>query len=462
MVKRRISIKRVLSSFHRIIAFRYLLVITVVSISLNSCYNEPEFLGGDIIPTSDKLLVKTDTTFLVTAHTVSTDTIPTGGYLYAILGTYNSEIFGKTKSDFLTQMSHGANKDTLYTMSPRPAADSLFLYLRLVKVWGDINKMTNLRVFELGQDMIDTTSSYKYFNGRSISVDGKYLPTQVNYPFAFNGTYDTLKIRLTQNFANKLMTAPDSSFISNGKFVKFMKGLYITSDGFSETGGAIFAIDYNVRMVLHYHYYSSKTKRDSLRTLKYYTGTYFARYNHITKDYSTAQPDMQINHRNDTTIQDSVFYISGLGGTRGLIKLRSISEWMKKMPISINRAELQFGVQEHPRILKDSTIFPLMYYGYRDVDTSNIKRYTSQDNDLTVGCLSDYELSKNQTTSFKKAKNYYSIDITVHLQNMLKGQKKSNYFYLEPSDFKSYYKEGVFRTGKNSQPMKLIITYSKL
>jgi hypothetical protein len=466
MVKRRISVRRVWCSFHRIIASRYFLAIATITIGLNSCYNEPEFIGGNIIPSSDILSVKLDTSFEVSAFTVQTDTIPTGLYNYGVLGTYNSEIFGKTKSDFLAQLSHGATKDTLYAMSPRPSADSIFLFLTLVNTWGDVNKNINVKVYELAEDLADTTSnSFIYCNGRK-PITGKYLPTQINSEtITYNGTQKSLKIKLTPAFADKLTNAPDSTFMSNNKFVKYMKGLYITSDDFNEVGGALYSFYYSMQIQLHYHYYSTKKSKDSLRTITYYTGPYFPRFNHIVKDYSTARADIKINHLNtgllnDTIVQDSVFYISGLGGTRGLIKFKSLQEWVKKMPIAINRAELRLEVQEHPDFSKDSIISPLQFYLYRDYDTTSTKGYTTSSTD--VAFLSDYQITQSPSAAYHKARKYYSYNVTVHLQNLLSGRIKKDYFYIEPTDFKSGYREGIFRSGNNSKRIKLIITYTKL
>jgi hypothetical protein len=293
------------------------------------------------------------------------------------------------------------------------------------------------------------------------------LPTLVNSePVTFNGSQTSLKIKLTPAFADKLTNAPDSTFISNNKFVQYMKGLYITSDDFNEVGGALYSFYYSMQVKLHYHYFSTKTQKDSLRTITYYTGAYFPRFNHIIHDYTTARADIKINHLNtgllnDTIVQDSVFYISGLGGARGLIKFKSLKEWVKKMPIAINKAELRLETQEHPDFPKDSVISPLQFYLYRDYDTTSTKGYITSSTD--VAYLSDYQITtQSPSVTYNKARKYYSYDVTVHLQNLLRSRIKKDYFYVEPTDFKSSYREGIFRSGNNSKRIKLIITYTKL
>jgi hypothetical protein len=467
MVKRRISFRRVLCSFHRIIASRYFLAITAITIGLNSCYNEPETLGGNILPTSDILSIKRDTTFEVSGHTVRTDTIPTGSYEQAVLGCYNSDIFGKTKSDFMSQVSHIKLKDTLYQISPRPSADSLFLYIYTIKSWGTKTKPLTLRVYELAKDLADTISdNYVYYNGVDSTITkDRYIPTLINHPTTYNGE-DTLKIRLTDAFANKLVSAPDSTFISNNKFVKYMKGLYITSDDFSESGGVLQFLSFRVDLVMHYHYYDISKSKDSVATIKYLSGAFSARFNHFKHDYSTATSPLKIKYLNnglltDTINQDSLFYISGLGGARGIVKFNGVKKWIKKMPIAINRAELRFDILEDPSIPKDSIISPLVYYFARDYDFTASKAYSILSNDIKA--IIDYQVTQVITTNYSKAKKYYSIDVTLQLQNLLRGKIKRDFIYLEPSDFKYNYKEGVFRSGSNkTRRMKLIVTYTKL
>jgi len=453
MIKRRVSSRRVLSSFHRIMALRHVLAITVVTIGLSSCYNEPEFIGKDLIPTSDLLSVKIDTSFEVSAHTVETDSIPTGLFNKAVLGCYNSEIFGKTKADFLSSVIVNTTDTVLYKIIPRPIPQSLYLIYTLERTWGTQNKPINVKVYELS----DSLSYNTYYNGME-PVEGKYYPTLISYPTTYSGD-SIMKIQLTDEFANKLINVPDTALKSNIEFAKIMKGLYITSDDYTGSDGVLYLFSSAMKMELAYDSKEGGVRHDTI--FKLGSGVYTSRYNHFQHDYTTARPDLKINHLNDTTFQDSLFYISGLGGYRGLIKLNGVKEWIKKMPIAINRAELRFDVQEHPDFPSDSLINPLLYYYYRDNDTSSLKLYSSTStNDLVS--LYDYSITEVQTTRYSKPKNYYSIDVTLHLQNLLKGKIKKEYFYLEPSDFKVNYKEGIFRSGSNSNRMKLIITYTKL
>ena len=84
----------ILQHIHKPNPGKALIILPLLLISIQSCYNDPNFLGNNLIPEEDIYAVKTDTLFEVSAYSIKTDTIlATSGYL----GYYNSEIFGSTK-----------------------------------------------------------------------------------------------------------------------------------------------------------------------------------------------------------------------------------------------------------------------------------------------------------------------------------------------------------------------------
>lgn len=451
---RRISFRPVLSSFHRIIALRHFIAIIAITLGFNACYNEPEILGDNLIPDQDKTSVKTDTSFAVSAFTIETDTIPTSYYTTATLGVVNSDVFGKTKADFLTQLWIYNTGDSIYRMTSLAIVpDSTFLTLRLSKAYGTQNQAINVKVYELSQALSGDSS----YNGLK-DVDWRHY-SEIIGETAYSG--DTiLKIKISNVFAQKLLDSDSAQFCSDTSFISFMKGLYVTCNDLLGNDKVMYHFNYHAELDLRYTFTYEGETHDTI--FRYVSSYYGPKFNHYKHDPSTASPSLKINHRSkiselSTAIQDSVFYVQGLGGVRGLIRFDGISEWIEKMPIAINRAELRFDVQDHLEFSYDSIINPLHYYNYRIY--SNTLFITSND----VVSIYDSQVSGgNETSYYNRAKKYYSIDVTLHIQNLLRGKFSKNYMFLEPSDFKSNYREGLFRSGINSKPIKLIITYSKL
>ncbi|HCT29571.1 MAG TPA: hypothetical protein DIW31_02290 [Bacteroidales bacterium] len=444
------------------ISFQFLAVL-VLLISFNSCYNEPNTIGGDMIPGEDKTAIFITDTFKVAAYTIKTDSISTSAYGSAVLGCDNSDIFGKVKSDFMTEFALSSTKDTFQKLPDRPI-DSVFLEMNLARTWGQKNHAINVRIYRVNYDIYNSTTKIQYINGLKDITSDKYLPDEVGESFVYSGE-DSVRIRLKSTFVDFLKGLPDSAFISHTVLQRYFKGLYITSDDYNGNDGVLYFFGNksdNIRLVLHH-------KRQTIRNgVQIEVDTVFnllsvvsPRFNHYTHDYSSARADLKINHFYDTTtnavnVEDTVFYVDGLGGVRGMIKLKSAEQWRKLMPIAIHRAQLLFDVQPHSDYSPDSIINPVSYYYKRIQDNDN----TMATDDLSK--LLDYNISNTNKVSYNKAKKYYSVDVKLHLQNIIKGKVKEDYFFLEPTDFKSNYRQGIFRTGNNSKPIKLIITYSKL
>lgn len=463
MTRNRLS--RDLSSFLRKNTSFQFLAISVILFGLNSCYNEPNMVGGGLIPGEDTASICITDTFKIEAYTAKTDSFSTSYFKYAVLGCNKSDIYGKVKADFLTSFKLANSADTFQKLPSRPM-DSVFLELRLNKTWGQKNKSINIRVFQLTKDIYSSTSTKTYINGfKDISSD-KYSPVEVGLPAVYSGE-DSIRIRLTDDFVSYLKGLPDSAFIDNEVLQREFKGFYVTSDDYNSNDGVLYffqSTGYSLGIVIHH-------KRQTIRNgVSMYIDTVLnlvssstPRYTHLYHDYSSAAPALKINHfydfaTNATNVEDSVFYIDGLGGVKGLIKFKSAEYWKKLMPIAIHRAELRLDAQFiEPYFPYDSLINPLFYYLKRNYDPD----YGMLSDDFTN--LSDYSINnKVNTVSYNRAKEYYSIDVKLHLQNVLKGKVKEDYFFIEPTDFKYYYKQGIFRTGKNSKPIKLIVTYSKL
>lgn len=441
---RRNSFRRVLSSLHRIIASHQIIVFSAFTLGLSACYNEPNFLGGDLIPSEDKTSVQLDTSFVVAAYTIGTDTISTGIYKNAVLGCYNSPLFGKIKSDFRSRiLVYRINDTILPKMKPRPEPISLELTMTLAKTWGTEKMPINVKVYELR----DSLENGKYYNGLAAPSEN-YYPTPISLPTTYSGD-SLLTIKLTDDFARKLINASDTALTYNPKFIKYVKGLYITSDDYSGPNGVMYFFNYNIKLELKYQFLKKGVLTDT--TFSFYTSSGSQRYNHFNHfDHAGASIKPLIS---DTTNQNPVFYMEGLGGTRGLIKLKGAKEWAKKMPIAIHRAELRFDVQEESEHPRDSIIFPINYY-YKKLPFNKLFDSETYDDDPI--------LDKTTQVKYNKAKKFYSFDVTLHVQNILRGKVERNYFYLEPSDFKIDYNQGIFRSGNNIKPMKLIITYTKL
>jgi len=468
MTRNRFS--RDLSSFLRKNTSFQILAISTILFGLNSCYNEPNMVGGGLIPGEDTTAICVTDTFKVSGFTAKPDSISTSYFNYAVLGCTQTDVFGKIKADFMTEFSIKNLTDTFHTLkNPERPIDSILLKIKLDRTWGNSNKQINVRVFQVKRDIYDASKSTKlYINGNKDISANDFIPVEVGEPTVYSGG-DSLIVKLKPEMVHFFKSLPDTAFRSNSALQKYFKGLYITSDDYNSNDGVLYffkselsntrLIIYNTRPAIVNHVSVTVQNKFILNSSS------SPKFTHYSHDYTKGTDGFKISHFYDYTenavnVEDSVFYIDGLGGCRGVIKFKSAAAWKKLMPIAIHRAELRIGFQNlQPSVFPDDSIADpgnLLYYHKRVYSEYN----TINSDDLTP--ILDFSLTKTNSVGFNKAKQYYSFDVTIQLQNILKGKIKEDYIFIEPSDYKNSYLQRIFRSGNNSKPIKLIVTYSKL
>lgn len=411
----------------------------VIVFSLSSCYNDPQFLGNNLIPENDVYSVKTDTLFEISAYTQSLDSLNTymsqdGG----VFGYVNSEIFGSTKASFVGRFLPVASTEGFGGPTAKP--DSLIFYFLPISFYGDSSLALNIKVHEL----LNLSITDKNLNGLK-SIDGNYNPD----PFistTFTGGKE-LKYSIDTSYARLLM---DSVALADTTvfFDKF-KGFYITCDDLPGYGGVAYPItNSSFYMVLYYHYSTTICDKDTVlsksKSFSFYQN-YFYNFSH---DFTKASPTKTFKYLNDTLKQDTVFYTQNLGGVYGKIKLDGIQQWADSMPVIIHRAELIIGKDSPQTITPDSLAEQLLF------------RYKIEDE--WAGII--YDQAVRNSANNGKIRLYsqdYNLNITTHLQRILEGEIKDKSIYVFPS-LSNNISRVVLQSGTHSRKIKLRITYTKL
>jgi len=418
--------------------FKGICLVGLSALLLNSCYNEPQFLGNNLIPEDDIYTVRTDTLFELSAYTIkpSTDTVIYGT---GVLGYVNNEIFGSTKGSFVARFITLESSEGFGGITAKP--DSLFLDFNLYSPYtyfGDSSKTLNIHIHEL------TDTSVLWNPDVLKSIEGKYNPTPL-VSKTFKGGQKSIRISIDTSFARLIM---DSLAITKYKlFYTKLKGLYITCEDIPGYGGVAYQINpKNFEMKLYYHYTKFINNKDSVfkkeKTFDLYPWSYFQ----YTHDYSKANPAKEIKYLNDSTIQDSVFYTQGLSGVYGKIQLDDITQWLNAMPVVLHKAELVI-----------CNYSPETIYPYSTIKTLELRYKIGKE------WAANYYGYLNYTGNIRLYSNDYSINITSHIQRVLEGEIKDRNLYVFPNN---RYKEvvgGVLYSGNNnSRKLKLKLTYTKL
>jgi len=402
------------------------------------CISPPDYLGYDVIPSQDFLKVEVDTSFTLSAYTLVGDTLDARFFTEAIVGSVYDEIFGKSQASFLSSVIlPSLNHD----FGENPVVDSVFLILNLKESFGDPTIPMKIYVHEL-TDSLQEDSVYNAL----APLSNIYNPEPIGFT-NYQGD-SQLKVPLSFEWAQKFITADSVTLSNQNNFDSLFYGIYVRTNPFETLNKTVHYFDFtntSNRIVIYY----TKTVEEDSTTSSYFTmllNTYCKRFNHFEHDYTAASPSLNINYLNDTTIQDSVFYIQGMGGVRGMLKLNDLKSWLDSMPIAINRAQLYIERENHSGMPADTIIDKLTIY-HKENDKINL--------------IDDYDIDAGAGGVYSRINNYYSFNITLHLQHLLNGDLKTDKLYLEPE---SYFDANrtVLRSGNHSGKIKLKITYTKL
>ncbi len=434
-VKQRVSpfTSRYLSLFSKAI-------FVLFAISIISCSTEPDFLGENLIPNQDKIGLELDTSFVISAYTIASDTILTRGISKAHLGYIHDEIFGKTKADFLMQMKLPSLN---FSFGDSPVADSLILTFKLSRTYGDKTNPLVVKVHEL----IDSLSYDSLYNVLG-SLEGKFKPEILGQTTYYGDSL--LKIKLDNELAQRLISLDSVTLSKQTNFVDYFKGLYITVDdlGLNQRSMYSFDLTSNTDFLKLYYHNSEPEDNDSL-IFAYYSDVYTPRYNHFQHDYTLASPEKGIKFLNDTITQDSVFYLQGFGGVYGKLRLDGLTNWIDSMPVVINRAELIIERENSLLLPEDSILNSIAIY--MPIGEGQLSRIVDASS-----------FSSTFGGTFSQSKNYYSFNITLHLQQLLTGDLTEKWLILEPSNTLSEVNRAILRSGNHRRKIRLALTYTKL
>lgn len=403
-------------------------------ISLLGCKKESNTIGLGVHPPEDKINVNFSDTTTLSVFTVCDDSVSSSNLSLNLLGSYIDPVFGDSKVEFLTQIrlpSDNVNFGNDLTV------DSLILYLDYSGYYGDTTTQQEIKVYELIKDINDTTTYYSNFNVNEFYDTDElayvsYLPKPNDSVFAITFTNSTFIEKINLLFSDS--TNP----VDNEAFLNIFKGLYISTDKVFSNGAIIY---YNLlssesKMTLYYN--------DSL-SYDFVIDNECARINLFEHDYSSTS---FYTHINDTTFEDSVVYIQSMGGVKAKIKFPFISNWLDSCAISINKAELVIKVENNTT----------------DVYAPPSKLLLTEiiDDEGGIALLDDQFVSEDYFDgNYDSESKTYKFNIARYIQQLIDGKEDFG-LYLFPADNRVSANRAVLTSGKHSNKMKLLITYSKL
>lgn len=403
---------------------------------------------------SEISLMVTDTlTFKTT--TVDEDSLPGNGVSYFILGELNDPLLGKTTASIYADLNLIEPYADFPNTSP---ADSAVLFIPSVEgfnSYGNRSFPINLRVYPLLENIESEKTYYQtdtFALDRSIYSEytGKLLneyTDSVRYQKDTLAPYDGIRIKLSKEFTDKLMSLPQEAYETNNGLDEHFKGIAIIPEdnpttpndgvlGVFDVHNAL-SLDYRAKILLYFG--------DSNTFVFGFSGK-----NQTVNHGETGPYPNQVQNQIDNPQQhQEETFSQALSGVKTKIELPYLYNLISEGNIAIHKAEITFHVKNYDE------------YFYAPPRMSLFKPFSKSSSRNFL--IEDAVSSINYGGNYDSETGSYTFDITRHLQNVL------NSLYFNNIDTN----DGLYLAIPTDQPVigarcvidqsktKIHITYSK-
>jgi hypothetical protein len=269
--------------------------------SITSCEENPTILGIKLLPESDFVKFKSDTSIKVEGYTLYSDSSVTNNRTYSYLGKLHDPYFGDTKADFVGQIRllgpfHGGGAI---------AVDSAKLFFAIQGAKGtlDSNIIHRIKLYEITEKLSYTTSYYSNRDPNAGMLIGTFA-----LPPIVQDTIKSISLVLPVSFGEYLRdTTKLNQEDDANDFRSFFKGIYFTmEDSPTPLLVATSFAESNFFIRVYYH-----DGTGTALTYDFVINSTLSKsivYNRYTRDFTTADPALKIKHINDG-VKDSLIYL---------------------------------------------------------------------------------------------------------------------------------------------------------
>jgi len=421
--------------FRNILSFTFFTIITVLFF-LSSCEDDPSRIGMEFKSVLSQVQPVYVDTFSVYSSVESQDSMQTDHAGYALLGNFMDPVFGWSNASFLTQY----RLSDPWNPGHNPDVDSVKLFLKVEDYTGNEVTRQTVNVYELFKNIYFDSLYYSNLDVKdSISEwpvgSATFLPTD-----------SLIVVFLSKTFGRKIMH--DTGNLDNQQaFLSHFKGFYVDVNKIAENGNGGF-VKINLLagesyMAIYYH-----NDVQSGLMFPFYINGYSARVNLFEHHYDEASAASGIRYLNQG-LEDSVIYVQGMNGVITKLYIPGIKTF-RDSSIIINSARLIIPLSPDDPLasmLKNPEQLILKIKGSHGKYWDIVDRMYYPD---FYGGKLDEE------------KGQYSMGITKHIQEYISGKTEANEFYLMVSDPAYNARRAVLNARLNSNPLKLVIIYSRM
>jgi hypothetical protein len=442
---------------HHTTALTYLaLMIGTLALAFASCKKSPETIGNNLISDNNYIGVyHTDTTKIV-CHSYF-DSIATSHATSALLGATKDPVFGQTEAGFYTQFRPSVAGQSF---GNNPVMDSLVLQLCISGYYGDTTLMQTVHAYVLSDSLMVDSTYYSYSSVATENIDHAnshhFCPhprTKVHIIGTDTVTQPVIRVPLSQELGNYLMTLDTTAYSRPDLFKQHFKGLYLTCEPVSMNGAISYInLTNNTYSLLQLYYHDAATPDKPMR-YNFYVTSSDAYFNHFDHDYSQGSPEFvsQLIDEQEALGQSSI-YLQTMGGVRAWVKFPNLNHWTDSLEgchLVVNEAKLILPASSMmtDSVFKAPTNFILL--GFKADSTT----YLLPDYYEGSGYFGGTYSASNQAVTFR---------ITEYLQSVIM-EKKDNIGLCLGINGAAYNASRLVINGPESnemEKMRLEVTYS--
>ena len=442
---------------HHTTALTYLaLMIGTLALAFASCKKSPETIGNNLISDNNYIGVyHTDTTKIV-CHSYF-DSIATSHATSALLGATKDPVFGQTEAGFYTQFRPSVAGQSF---GNNPVMDSLVLQLCISGYYGDTTLMQTVHAYVLSDSLMVDSTYYSYSSVATENIDHAnshhFCPhprTKVHIIGTDTVTQPVIRVPLSQELGNYLMTLDTTAYSRPDLFKQHFKGLYLTCEPVSMNGAISYInLTNNTYSLLQLYYHDAATPDKPMR-YNFYVTSSDAYFNHFDHDYSQGSPEFvsQLIDEQEALGQSSI-YLQTMGGVRAWVKFPNLNHWTDSLEgchLVVNEAKLILPASSMmtDSVFKAPTNFILL--GFKADSTT----YLLPDYYEGSGYFEGTYSARNQAVTFR---------ITEYLQSIIM-EEKDNIGLCLGINGAAYNASRLVINGPESneiEKMRLEVTYS--
>ena len=442
---------------HHTTALTYLaLMIGTLALAFASCKKSPETIGNNLISDNNYIGVyHTDTTKII-CHSYF-DSIATSHATSALLGATKDPVFGQTEAGFYTQFRPSVAGQSF---GNNPVMDSLVLQLCISGYYGDTTLMQTVHAYALTDSLMVDSTYYSYSSVATENIDHAnshhFCPhprTKVHIIGTDTVTQPVIRVPLSQELGNYLMTLDTTAYSRPDLFKQHFKGLYLTCEPVSMNGAISYInLTNNTYSLLQLYYHDAATPDKPMR-YNFYVTSSDAYFNHFDHDYTQGSPEFvsQLIDEQEALGQSSI-YLQTMGGVRAWVKFPNLNHWTDSLEgchLVVNEAKLILPASSMmtDSVFKAPTNFILL--GFKADSTT----YLLPDYYEGSGYFGGTYSASNQAVTFR---------ITEYLQSVIM-EKKDNIGLCLGINGAAYNASRLVINGPESnemEKMRLEVTYS--